>query len=101
MFEEFFGFALEHHPAAFQHVTKRCNAKRGGGVLLDNQHRQPEASIDRPQDRHDFVGHDRRQTKRKLVDQQKLWLANQRHADCQHLFFATAQIARDLPVPLG
>ena len=101
MFEQLFGFAFEHDAPAFQHVTKGSNAQRCSGVLLDDQHRQPEVAIDRLQNRHDLVGDDRRETERKLIDQQKLRLANQRHADRQHLLFAAAQIAGDLLSALG
>ena len=69
-------------------------------VLLDQQHRQPLA-VEPPDQGEHLLDHQRRKTKRWLIEYQKLRLRHQSPADRQHLLLAAGQRAGELTCPLA
>ena len=68
-------------------------------VLLDDQHREP-AGADTFHQLEHLLHHDRRQTRRRLVEQQQFRIRHQRAADRAHLLLAARHGAGHLAAPL-
>ena len=60
-------------------------------VLLDDQHRNPGVAVDLAQDREQFLDDQRRQTERRLVEQQQARPQHQCPSDREHLLLAARE----------
>ena len=92
--------ALDRELARFEHVTVVRHLQRGARILLDQQNRHARRT-QRRDDAEDLAHDQRRETQRRLVEQQQLRLAHQRPSHRQHLPLAAGQRARELVAPLG
>src|SRR6185503_2908182 len=86
--------AIDHHVAAVGELERVI------GVLLDQEDREAFLGIELADGVEDLAHDQRRQTKRRLVEQQKPRPAHQRARDRQHLLLATRQRAAALAKPL-
>jgi len=87
---QFLGRPVERDPACLQHISVISYLKRHVGVLLYQQdgHALPVDIADQVKNQLYQIG---RQAQGRLVQQQKLWIAHQGPADCQHLLFTAGQ----------
>ena len=93
------GGAFERHAARLEHVRAIGEAQRERGVLLDEQHRRS-AFADARDHRADRLDHDRRESERRLVEQDERRARHQRAANGEHLLLAAGQRPGELLAPL-
>ena len=78
------------------HITAVGNGKRGIGILLHQQHRNP-LPLQSADDRKNLVDQDRRKPHRRLVEQDQFRFRHQCAAHRQHLLLSARQVAaRDI-----
>src|SRR5882672_10458595 len=86
-------------PADFQNVTIMRRFQRHLGVLLDQQDRHALFLVDAPDDGEDLPHQDRRQAKRRLIEQQQRRAVHQRAPDREHLLLAARELSGRLVQP--
>src|ERR1700679_4193086 len=80
--------AVADHSTVLENIYVVGYLKCALDHLLDQQYRR--AALAHAHDHvDDLIDHGRRQTDRRLVEHQQLWLAHQRLADGQHLLLTT------------
>src|SRR6516165_11176983 len=86
--------AIDHDVAAMRELQ---GVKR---VLLDQEHREFLLAVERSDRTENLARHERRQTERRLVQEQEPRPAHQRAADRKHLLFAAGKSAAALAAAL-
>ena len=95
--DHFAGFELlditfENNPANLQGIAFAGHSQRQGNILLDQQNADP-PGIDVFDHRDKLGYHQRCQTKRGFIHQEKFWVCHQTTPDCHHLLLAAAECA--------
>src|SRR5438105_1826067 len=91
---------VHHDTADLEHVAVMRRLKRHLGILLDQKDRHALLLVNAPDDGENLSHQDRRQAKRRLVEQQQRRAVHQRAPDRQHLLLAAGELSGRLVDPL-
>src|SRR5579872_6268960 len=98
--QQFRAGSLERDQAVDHDIAAVGEPQRVIGVLLDDQYGEAVLPVECPDRLEDLARDQRRETKRRFVEEEQARAAHQGTADRQHLLFAAGQRAAALGQPL-